>query len=210
MKKRISIQYSIDESNVAHECYRLLNNTLTRLTSIAATAPPTESIVNPTTMREIRSLRDELSEIDIELGDVNAIIDGFLDYQYSSKPQEHSTQSQQKIDIPNFSDQPAGDVNLDQLSSFVAQLKGATPENFDMEQVAALSNPTENTPTPDIDPEKVNEIVETFKNTNLEGVDPQDIFNTLSMLQAGPAKFDEIGERLKILKDRVDSSEVTD
>lgn len=210
MKKRISIQYSIDESNVANECYRLLDNTLSRLTSIAAITPPTESIVNPTTLREISSLRDELSSIDIELGDVHAIIDGFLAYQYSNNAEHAQPTNKDKIDIPDFLNQNAGNINLDELAAFVEQIKGSTAENFNMDDVSSLSPTTQNFETDSIDPNKVKQIVEEFKNSDLQGVDPQDILNSLSTLQNGSAKFEEIGDRLKDLKARIDSSEVTD
>ena len=211
MKKRISIQYSINESNVANECYRLLDNTLNRLTSIAASTPPTESIVNTRTMGEIRNLRQELSEIDIELGDVHAIIDGFLDYQYSNKSQSESTSgNQQKIDIPDFLITGANNVNLDQLAGFIEQLKGTTPENFDMNQVKGLNESSDNFEASDVDPDKVKQVVENFQNTDLNGVDPQALYDTLSSLQNGSAKFDEIGERLKNLKTRVETSEIPD
>ena len=209
MKKRISIQYSINESNIAQECYRLLDNTLNRLTSIAATTPPTEAVVNSRTLKEIRGLRDELSDIDIELSDVQAIIDGFLDYEHSNKHVELSDEKE-KIDIPDFSNQDDGNIDLNNLAAFLEQIKGATPENFNMEKVSRLSQANESIDTSDIDPEKIRQTAESFKNADLQGLDPQDIFNTLATLQNGSANFDEIGERLKNLKARVDSSEVTD
>jgi len=214
MKKRISIQYSIDESNIAHECYRLLDNTLSRLTSIAASTPPTESVVNETTMREIRSLRTELSEIDIELGDVHAIIDGFLDYQHSNKTasqQSKSNNEQNKIDIPDFLSKGPENLDLNQLSSFVEQLKTADPENFNMQKVAELDHATVSNIDPsEIDPVKINEVVESFKKANLEGVDPQQIFDMLGGLHNGATKFDEIGQKLEGLKARIDSGEISD
>ena len=214
MKKRISIQYSIDESNIAHECYRLLDNTLNRLTSIAASTPPTESVVNETTMREIRSLRTELSAIDIELGDVHAIIDGFLDYQHNNKTvsqQSKNDNQQNKIDIPDFLSKGPENLDLNQLSSFVEQLKSAGPENFNMQQVSEIDHGTaSNVDSSGIDPAKINEVVESFKNVNLEGVDPQQIFDMLGGLQSGATKFDEIGQRLEGLKARIDSGEIAD
>lgn len=214
MKKRISIQYSIDESNIAHECYRLLDNTLNRLTSIAASTPPTESVVNETTMREIRGLRTELSAIDIELGDVHAIIDGFLDYQNNSKtvPQQPESNNQQnKIDIPDFLSKSPENLDLNQLSSFVEQLKSAGPENFNMQQVSEIDQGTaSNVDSSGIDPAKINEVVESFKNANLKGADPQQIFDMLGGLQSGATKFDEIGQKLEGLKARIDSGEIAD
>ena len=100
-------------------------------------------------------------------------------------------------------------MSLDELAS-VRQIKGSTSENFDMSQVASLAEEQHNYDNSNINPEDVQQIVDSFKGADLKGVDPQALLDTLATFQHGAEKFDQIGERLKNLKDRVDSSEISD
>ena len=51
--------------------------------------------MNASTIGEITGLRNELSQIDVMLEDVNAIIDGFLSYKYEERSnREHAPTDQ--------------------------------------------------------------------------------------------------------------------
>ena len=214
MKKRISIQYSIDEAQIGNECYRLLSNTLDRLTSIAAESPKAESIMNTSTVAEITNLRDELSQIDIMLEDVNAIIDGFLGYKYTQQsPQANSAQSPSGgIPIPDFLKSNPQNVDLDQLSSFVQQLKGAQPNDFDMDSVRNVTDSLqENIPSSDIDPDLIESVVENAKNLDPSSASSGDILSLLgSVSESGGPSIQDIEKKLLDLKARVDNNEIAD
>ena len=75
--KKIKLQYTIDENELAPETARILGKSISRLTSIIATVPETSSMLTVNTINEINGLRQELASIDIMLDDVHAIIDGY-------------------------------------------------------------------------------------------------------------------------------------
>ena len=214
MKKRISIQYSIDEAQIGNECYRLLSNTLNRLTSIAAESPKAESIMNTSTVTEITNLRDELSQIDIMLEDVNAIIDGFLGYKYTHQNQQASETRAPSdgIPIPDFLNSNPQNIDLDQLASFVDQLKGAQPNDFDMDSVRDVKNSLqENVPSSDIDPELIESVVENAKNLDPSSASSSDLLSLLSTVsESGGPSIQDIEKKLLDLKTRVDNNEIAD
>ena len=214
MKKRISIQYSIDEAQIGSECYRLLTGTLNRLTSIAAESPKAESIMNTSTVTEITNLRDELSQIDIMLEDVNAIIDGFLGYKYTQQHQQANTTqtAPDGIPIPDFLNSSPQNVDLDQLASFVEQLKGANPNDFDMGSVGDVAGSLqENIPSSNIDPDLIESVVENAKNLDPSSASSGDLLSLLSAVgESGGPSIQDIEKKLLDLKAMVDSNEVAD
>ena len=213
MKRRINIQYSIDESQIGTECYRLLTNSLDRLTSIAATSPKAESIMNVSTINEIKSLRTELSNIDIMLEDVNAIIDGFLNYKYVNheEQQMQNTGPTNKQSVPDFLSMDPENIDLDQLSKFVHGLKSAQPSDYNMDEVGGLVDNSANIDPETIDQEKVQKALHDSKNLDAQQFQNQELLDMLNVFQneSGP-NIDEIAKRLANLKSKVESNEVSD
>jgi len=82
MGQRITIQYSVEETELKYETYRLLTNSLARLTSINAGTPDVQSVLTIGTLKEVNALREEMARIDIMLEDVSAIIDGYVRYEH--------------------------------------------------------------------------------------------------------------------------------
>ena len=213
MKKRINIQYSIDESQIGNECYRLLSNSLDRLTSIAASSPKAESIMNVSTINEIKGLRQELSNIDIMLEDVNAIIDGFLNYKYVNHDQDtvDNNVNTSKKSIPNFMDMDPKNIDLGQLTSFVQGLKDAHPSEYDLDEINKFNDAPKNINPDEVDQDKIQQTLQDSKNLDPQQFETKELVNMLKVFQTdGAPNIDEIGERLANLKSRVESSEVTD
>ena len=215
MKKRLNIQYSVEESQIGNECYRLLSNSLSRLTSIAATSPKSESIMNVSTIKEITGLRQELSQIDVMLDDVNAIIDGFLNYKYeeqtSHTQSEVQTAPAEKMEIPSFLSGNAQDIDLNQLTDFIKQMKDAQPANFDMSEVENLSTALRGAPGPNLEPEKIQEMSEVARTVDPSSLEAEELLNLFSGLQAaGGSSIEDIGMKLQGLKSRIDSNEIPD
>ena len=210
MKKRLNIQYSVEESQIGDECYRL-----SRLTSIAATSPKSESIMNVSTIKEITGLRQELSQVDVMLDDVNAIIDGFLNYKYEEQTSHTQPQAQtapaEKMEIPSFLSGNAQDIDLNQLTDFIKQMKGTQPNNFNMSEVENIGTALGDAPAPELEREKIQEMSEAARSVDPNSVEAEELLNLFSGLQAsGGSSIEDIGRKLQGLKSRIDSSEIPD
>jgi len=133
MKKPILLQYTIDESQLPAETSRLLANSITRLTSIAAEPPPASAVMSAQTLLEVTGLREELASIDVMLGDVSSIIDQYLEYQFNARqqlkqnengeyemPEEYETPDMSEVDLSNLSPD-----QLNQVLQQVQELQGA-------------------------------------------------------------------------------------
>ena len=138
MKKPITLQYTIDEDQLPNETARLLGSSLSRLTSIVATAPETCDIMSIKTIDDIGGLRQELSAIDIMLGDVSSIIDQYIKYQYQMRMEYESGESEDveeyEYDIPDFSDADLSNVSMEDVQSMLSKTQGhshAGPELLD-------------------------------------------------------------------------------
>ena len=211
--RRVSIQYSIDESQIGDECHRLLTNTLTRLTNIVAESPDSDSIMNVSTITEIKSLRQELSQIDIQLDDVNAIIDGFLNFQYGENTNiSADSQTTENIGIPDFLNSNPQDIDLSQLSSFVEQLKNKNTDNFDPNVVENIAKTFQQAaPNVNMTPSAVSNLTENAKNIDPSSPQSSELLSMLSNIStSGGPSIDEIEKKLSSLKSRIDNNEVTD
>ena len=124
MKKPITLQYTIDENQLPSETSRLLSNSISRLTSIVATVPKQSDIMSVTTVNEVDALRDELSSIDIMLGDVSSIIDQYIQYQHQLRmaQQTGDLEPPDEYEIPDFSDVDLSDLSAEEIQSKLSQL----------------------------------------------------------------------------------------
>ena len=138
MKKPITLQYTIDEDQLPNETARLLGSSLSRLTSIVATAPAARDIMSIKTIDDIGGLRQELSAIDIMLGDVSSIIDQYIKYQYQVRMEYESGEPEDleeyEYDIPDFSDADLSNVSMEDVQSMLSKTQEhshAGPELLD-------------------------------------------------------------------------------
>tara|TARA_B100000131_G_scaffold292269_1_gene306600 strand:+ start:53213 stop:53605 length:393 start_codon:yes stop_codon:yes gene_type:complete len=116
---RITLQYSVEESQLKFEVHRLVTNALNRLNSISCEEPPPASVLSMSTADEIESLRTELAKIDILFGDASAIIQNYIDYKHRRRMSDATTP-----DIPTNGAIPNLDsLNLDALNEKIQNFK---------------------------------------------------------------------------------------
>jgi|15BtaG_2_1085339.scaffolds.fasta_scaffold26054_2 hypothetical protein len=127
--KKIKLQYTIDENELAPETARILGKSISRLTSIVASVPDMGSLMTVNTINEISGLRQELASIDVMLDDVHAIIDGYVQYQQeqhqlrqSATPEELA--AQQVPDVSSFDPSTLTPEQAQDLLARFANLEG--------------------------------------------------------------------------------------
>ena len=116
---RITLQYSVEESQLKYEVHRLVCNALTRLTSITSEQPSANSILTMSTVEEIEALRTELAKIDILFGDASAIIQNYVDYKHNQRLTEtDAIKDLSAVTMPNLDN-----INLDALNEKIQNFK---------------------------------------------------------------------------------------
>ena len=116
---RITLQYSVEESQLKYEVHRLVCNALTRLTSITSEQPSANSILTMSTVEEIEALRTELAKIDILFGDASAIIQNYVDYKHNQRlTQTDAIKDLSAAGMPNLDN-----LNLDALNEKIQNFK---------------------------------------------------------------------------------------
>ena len=118
---RITLQYSVEESQLKYEVHRLVSNAIERLTSIACETPPVNTILTLSTVDEIANLRTELAKIDILFADASGIIESYVDYKH-----------QQRASSPNAD--PADPLNLESLQKKMQNFKQKLDINENSDQ----------------------------------------------------------------------------
>ena len=102
MENRITLQYSVEESQLKFEAHRLVSNAIARLNSIVCDEPPAASIISMSTVHELTSLRKELASIDILLSDASVIIENYIDYKHQQKLESISEVNSENPDMANL------------------------------------------------------------------------------------------------------------
>ena len=116
---RITLQYSVEESQLKYEVHRRVCNALTRLTSITSEQPSANSILTMSTVEEIEALRTELAKIDILFGDASAIIQNYVDYKHNQRLTEtDAIKDLSAVGMPNLDN-----LNLDALNEKIQNFK---------------------------------------------------------------------------------------
>ena len=116
---RITLQYSVEESQLKYEVHRLLSNALNRLNSINCEEPRPTSVLSMSTADEIESLRTELAKIDILFGDASAIIQNYVDYKHRQRMSDATTPDiATNGAVPNLDS-----LNLDALNEKIQNFK---------------------------------------------------------------------------------------
>ena len=111
MGQRVNIQYSVDLGDLDAEVNRLFDSAVKQL---AALAPPSFDYVSMdlSGIERIDELRQKLAKIDIALGDVQNIVEGYVHYK---------TAPQQKVEpeVTNGSEE----LEMEQLEDRIAKFK---------------------------------------------------------------------------------------
>ena len=111
MGQRVNIQYSVDLGDLDAEVNRLFDNAVKQLTTLA---PPSFGYVSMdlSGIERIDELRQKLAKIDIALGDVQNIVEGYVHYK---------TEPQQKVEPEVTND--SEELEMEQLEDRIAKFK---------------------------------------------------------------------------------------
>tara|TARA_Y100000592_G_C5391482_1_gene278466 strand:- start:73 stop:465 length:393 start_codon:yes stop_codon:yes gene_type:complete len=120
---RITLQYSVEESQLHFEIHRLICNALGRLDSITCDEPPPNSVLNMSTVDEIEALRTELAKIDILFADASSIIQNYIDYKHQQRVSSMSAANAElQNGIPDMSNLDLNALN-EKIQNFKDNLK---------------------------------------------------------------------------------------
>jgi len=84
MGQRVNIQYSVELEDLEEEVNRLYSNAITQLASL----PDASIKLGTEGLDKVESFRHKLAKVDIMLGDVQNIIEGFIRFKTSPQQQE--------------------------------------------------------------------------------------------------------------------------
>jgi len=219
MKKPIVLQYTIDESQLPSETARLLSNSLARLTSIAATVPETSNILSIKTVNEVGALRDELSSIDLMLGDVSSIVDQYIQYQNELR----AAQLAGELEVPEEIEIPDVDsVNMSHMSAKELQTKLVELQKLQSNDSASFEDAAEilpglkkktvkinnGPPTPESEQkaERLHQQVEEIKKfrDSAENMDEREVLSMLSdMNEMDFTDINNVGLQLRELQSKI-------
>lgn len=95
MGKRVNIQYSVELEDLEEEVIRLYSAAIRQLASLP------ESSINLGTegLDKVDCLRQKLAKVDIMLGDVQNIIEGYVRFKTKPPPEHESPQQQMSNDL---------------------------------------------------------------------------------------------------------------
>jgi len=234
--KKIKLQYTIDENELAPETARILGKSISRLTSIVATVPEMGSMLTVNTINEISGLRQELANIDVMLDDVHAIIDGYVQYQQEQHQLRHSATPEQLASQqgPDLSDFDLSDLSAEQAVSLMNKINSLDPENRseindpDLKSVMPelktqkellsekwAAGQNSESPEPEIDIEKIKNVSEEIQQLTSHQ-DPARMtpeYARQMLSQVNEIDFTDIetlGTKLENLKHRLQENEITD
>jgi len=113
MGQRVNIQYSVELDNLEREVSRLFNNAIAELRNMK-TPQYVSSILGHEGLTRIDSLRQSLAKIDIMLGDVQNIVEGYVRFSAGPQPVEE-------------------EISIEDLSGKIATFKEMVNENSNQE-----------------------------------------------------------------------------
>jgi len=92
MGQRVNIQYSVELDDLENEVNRLYKNTISQLENAAAIyGTGTKISLELSGVQTLDHLRQKLARIDIALGDIQNIVQGYV--HYNSAPQQNEAPS---------------------------------------------------------------------------------------------------------------------
>ena len=105
MGQRVNIQYSVELEELEEEVNRLFSNAITHLLAL-----PTASVnLGTEGLEKVDSLRQKLAKVDIMLGDVQNIIQGYVRFKTQPPPEPELPfqQTSDELEVEHLEDQIA-------------------------------------------------------------------------------------------------------
>ena len=108
MGQRVNIQYSVELEDLEEEVNRLYSNAITQMASL----PHASLNLGTEGLEKVDSFRQKLAKVDIMLGDVQNILEGYVRFK-TQPPPERETPFQQTSD----------ELEVEQLEDQIAKFK---------------------------------------------------------------------------------------
>ena len=105
MGQRVNIQYSVELEDLEEEVNRLYSNAITQLAS-----PPHASLnLGTEGLEKVDSFRQKLAKVDIMLGDVQNILEGYVRFKTQPPPEPDLPfqQTSDELEVEHLEDQIA-------------------------------------------------------------------------------------------------------
>ena len=112
MGQRVNIQYSVDIDDLQKEVNRLFSNAIVELDKVQPVGGAPVVKLGTDGLEKLDKIRQSLSKVDIMLGDVQNIIEGYVKFK-TQPPPERQTPFQQA----------SGDLEAEQLEEQIQQFK---------------------------------------------------------------------------------------
>ena len=105
MGQRVNIQYSVELEDLEEEVNRLYSNAITKLASL----PHASLNLGTEGLEKVDSFRQKLAKVDIMLGDVQNIIEGYVRFKTQPPPEREQTfqQTPDELEVEQLEDQIA-------------------------------------------------------------------------------------------------------
>ena len=103
MGQRVNIQYSIELDDLEEEVNRLYSSAITQLASL----PHASINLGTEGLDKVDSFRQKLAKVDIMLGDVQNIIEGYVRFKTQPPPEREvpSRQTSDELEVEQLEDQ---------------------------------------------------------------------------------------------------------
>lgn len=122
MGQRVNIQYSVEIDELQDEVNRLFGNAIMELGKVQPVGGAPVAKLGTDGIDKVESIRHKLAKIDIMLGDVQNIIEGYVRFK---------TQSEPSREIPF--QQSSEELEMEQLQDKIEMFKKAINENSNSE-----------------------------------------------------------------------------
>ena len=122
MGQRVNIQYSVEIDELQDEVNRLFGNAIMELDKVQPVGGAPVVKLGTDGIDKVESIRHKLAKIDIMLGDVQNIIEGYVRFK---------TQSEPSREVPF--QQSSEELEMEQLQDKIEMFKKAIDENSNSE-----------------------------------------------------------------------------
>ena len=122
MGQRVNIQYSVEIDELQDEVTRLFGNAIMELDKVQPVGGAPVAKLGTDGIDKVESIRHKLAKIDIMLGDVQNIIEGYVRFK---------TQSEPSREVPF--QQSSEELEMEQLQDKIEMFKKAINENSNSE-----------------------------------------------------------------------------
>ena len=122
MGQRVNIQYSVELEDLQKEVNRLFANAIKELDIVSPVGGTASLKLGTDGLDKIEHIRHRLAKIDIMLGDIQNIVEGYVRFKTQSEPQR---------EIPF--QQTSEELEMEQLQDKIKMFKKAINENTNSE-----------------------------------------------------------------------------